>query len=150
MPPEFDCLGTAIRCYANYRQSVPVIASLSDRIATVAGQSGTLVIDRKNLPPLSNIQIAEHGVFIRKGKGEQWELLLTRFALDRCFADWKSFRNTDEGKAMLRREEGRPGKVHWDIKRRIRSNEQHDRFYCFLLPANWRPTENMNVDPVNT
>ena len=133
LPGDFDCLGSAKHCYANFRSTVPIRQSLPERLIAIANRPETMRIDAKNLPKLSDSKKAEIGAFIRERKGETLLLMTTTFG-KQMFPDWNALKGTADFVNLNRaNDKGRGRGYHC----RIRSNKKVDWFYCFQLPDGW-------------
>ncbi len=129
LPKDFDCLGAALHCYTNFRNTVPIRQHLAERLTEIADRPETIKIDRRNLVELSDRKVAKAGAFIRKVKGETLLLMTTAFG-QKMFPDWNALRGTPDFAALNRsNDDGRGRGYHC----RIRSNKQSDWFYCFKL-----------------
>lgn len=138
LPAEFDCLGAAAHCYANYRATVPVRQSLTERLLAVAARPETMQIDRSNLPTLSDEDMEKAGAFIRVVKDETL-LLMTTALRNRLFPDWQSLANTGAFRVFNKTDKGgRGGGYHC----RVRANAGNEWFFAFTMPRTGAaPTE---------
>lgn len=137
LPPDFDCLGSAKHCYANFRNTVPIRQSLRERLISIANRPETMRIEPKKLPELSNDEVAKIGAFIRECKGETLLLMATAFG-QKMFPDWNAIKGTADFVALNRaNDNGRGRGFHC----RIRSNKKSDWFYCFKMPEYFDPDE---------
>ena len=130
LPRDFDCLGAALHCYANFRSTVPIRQSLRERLIAIVNRPETLTIDRRNLPDFSDEKVAGAGAFIRECKGKTLLLMTPTFG-QKMFPDWDALKGSAEFVALnLSNEKGRGRGYHC----RIRTNKRSDWFYCFILP----------------
>ena len=136
LPRDFDCLGSAKHCYANFRDTVPIRQSLSERLIAIANRPDTKKIDAKNLPKLSDEKVATIGAFIRERKREKL-LLITTALGQKMFPDWNALKGTADFVNLNRANDNGRGRGYHC---RIRSNKKSDWFYCFQLPEGWEAT----------
>lgn len=129
LPRSWDCLEAAKHCYANFRSTVPIRQSLSERLQAVANRPETLRIDPSDLPTLSDAQVDQAGAFVRTVKGETLLLMTTAFG-KKMFPDWRSLKDTPEFQSLKRANEGGRGR---GLHCRIRANKRMDWFYAFRL-----------------
>lgn len=129
LPKDFECLGSARHCYANFRSTVSIRQTLRERLIAIANRPETIRIDPKNLVELSDHAVASAGAFIRERKGERLLLMTTAFG-KKTFPDWNALKGTADFAALHRANENGRGRGYHC---RIRSNRKSDWFYCFVL-----------------
>lgn len=129
LPENWNCKAACIAAYRNYQSCLPDQTPLESRLLTIAQRSETLDLRDGTIPTLSNSQLAQHGAFIKLGKGGRVELLLTEGIQREFFPDWKQLKQTSEFKAV-----NLSAKDHDGQQRQVRLGRKKERFFCFVLP----------------
>ena len=129
LPHSLDCMRAAVACYDAHRTTAAGVAPFLDRLKALANNPLTLRVDPKNLPSMSDAELARVPAILRANPRGKDELLLTPAALRRAFPNKKLLLRDPSLAGIIKHD----GKRH-TVKRAIRIEKRSDRVVCFMLP----------------
>ncbi|HUE79589.1 MAG TPA: DUF927 domain-containing protein [Sphingomicrobium sp.] len=128
LPPEFQCFAAARHCYRLHLRSVRTLPSFPERLATLVEKAVDL--DEQGLLKIRDAELHRAPAYLRTGRSNERELLVTGKALRRAFPDWNDIKHDQDVRALHVRYKGRP-----TTKRKLRRNSKFEWVYRFRFPS---------------
>ena len=129
LPAEWEVRAACLKGYERYRATLPNLKPWRARVAELLARPGIVRLEKRDLPEMSDEQVAQHGVFLRNGAKGRVELLIDSHTQHTHFPDWQSLMQTADFAGSVKADKG-----HATVHRQIRSNKDRERMGCIIVP----------------